>query len=133
MNANAVKLEAVEKSYLMSTKFKGEETEVVDYRPNVHLDISAFLASTRPQGWRAALADLFRMGINHKILFGTDWPVFRNSAGHQKVMDRFAAPDGVVGGRAASTHLADVTQRHAPASGETACELGSVITKGRVR
>ncbi|MBN3804058.1 amidohydrolase [Paraburkholderia sp. Ac-20336] len=64
------------------------------YRPNVYLDISAFLASMHPQGWRAALADLFRMGINHKILFGTDWPVFRNSGGHRKVMDMFTAQDG---------------------------------------
>jgi predicted TIM-barrel fold metal-dependent hydrolase len=64
------------------------------YRPNVYLDISAFLASQHPQGWRAALADLFRMNINHKILFGTDWPLFRNSGGHRKVMDMFVAPDG---------------------------------------
>ncbi|WJN79079.1 hypothetical protein [Burkholderia anthina] len=34
------------------------------------------------------------MNINHKILFGTDWPVFRNSGGHRKVMEQFLAPDG---------------------------------------
>ena len=64
------------------------------YRPNVYLDISAFLGSTHPSGWQAALADLFRRNINHKILFGTDWPVFRYSGGHRKVMNRFLAADG---------------------------------------
>ncbi|MGS1003510.1 amidohydrolase family protein [Burkholderia glumae] len=64
------------------------------YRPNVYLDISAFLGSQHPQGWPAALADLFRMNLNHKILFGTDWPLFRNSGGHRKVMNQFLARSG---------------------------------------
>ncbi|MDN7431151.1 amidohydrolase family protein [Burkholderia sp. AU45388] len=64
------------------------------YRPNVYLDVSAFLGSQHPGGWPVALAELFRMNINHKILFGTDWPVFRNSGGHRKVMEQFLAADG---------------------------------------
>ncbi|WKB53473.1 amidohydrolase family protein [Eleftheria terrae] len=68
------------------------------YRPNVHLDISAFIASTHPQGWQGALAELFRKGINHKILFGTDWPVFRYSGGHRKVMELFLGPAGPLAG-----------------------------------
>jgi predicted TIM-barrel fold metal-dependent hydrolase len=64
------------------------------YRPNVYLDTSAFLASTHAQGWQAALAELFRKNINHKILFGTDWPVFRFSGGHKKVMDTFRSSAG---------------------------------------
>ncbi|MBN3723232.1 amidohydrolase family protein [Burkholderia sp. Ac-20379] len=73
-------------------------TRLCAYRPNVYLDVSAFLGSQHPQGWRAALAELFRMNINHKILFGTDWPVFRNSGGHRKVMDQFLAKDGPLAG-----------------------------------
>lgn len=64
------------------------------YRPNVYLDISAFMGSMHPGGWKVALAELFRKNINHKILFGTDWPVFRNSGGHIKVMQSFLAADG---------------------------------------
>lgn len=64
------------------------------YRPNVYLDTSAFLASTHPSGWQAALAELFRKNINHKILFGTDWPVFRFSGGHKKVMESFLSNEG---------------------------------------
>lgn len=47
-----------------------------NYRPNVYLDISGFPAVMASGGWRAHLADLFAQGINHKIIFGSDWPVF---------------------------------------------------------
>jgi predicted TIM-barrel fold metal-dependent hydrolase len=73
-------------------------TSLCAYRPNVYLDISAFLGSTHPGGWQAALAELFRMNLNHKILFGTDWPVFRYSGGHKKVMDEFMGPAGPLAG-----------------------------------
>lgn len=64
------------------------------YRPNVYLDTSAFLSSAHPGGWSVALAELFRKNINHKIIFGTDWPVFRASGGHRKVMGSFLSGDG---------------------------------------
>jgi len=73
-------------------------TSLCAYRPNVYLDISAFLGSTHPGGWQAALAELFRMNLNHKILFGTDWPVFRYSGGHRKVMDEFMGASGPLAG-----------------------------------
>lgn len=74
--------------------FVDECVALCAYRPNVHLDISAFLASTHPAGWQTALAELFRKNINHKILFGTDWPVFRFSGGHKKVMETFLSKEG---------------------------------------
>jgi predicted TIM-barrel fold metal-dependent hydrolase len=73
-------------------------TSLCAYRPNVYLDISAFLGSTHPAGWQAALAEMFKMNLNHKIIFGTDWPVFRYSGGHKKVMDLFRAADGPLAG-----------------------------------
>jgi predicted TIM-barrel fold metal-dependent hydrolase len=73
-------------------------TQLCAYRPNVYLDISAFMGSTHPGGWQAALAELFRMNLNHKILFGTDWPVFRTTGGHRKVMEMFCAADGPLSG-----------------------------------
>ena len=68
------------------------------YRPNVFLDISAFTGSTHPGGWAAGLAELFRKGINHKILFGTDWPVFRTGGGHKRLMQSFCAAEGPLAG-----------------------------------
>lgn len=73
-------------------------TSLCAYRPNVYLDISAFLGSMHPGGWQAALAELFKLNLNHKILFGTDWPVFRYSGGHKKVMDLLRAGGGPLAG-----------------------------------
>jgi predicted TIM-barrel fold metal-dependent hydrolase len=56
--------------------FVEEAKLMCSYRPNVYLDISAFPAVMAPGGWRPHLAGLFAQKINHKIIFGTDWPVF---------------------------------------------------------
>jgi len=64
------------------------------YRPNVYLDTSAFLGSMHAGGWQVALSELFKKNVNHKILFGTDWPVFRNAGGHKQVMSTFLSDDG---------------------------------------
>jgi uncharacterized protein len=45
------------------------------YRPNVYLDFAGFPSALQPQGWKRHLAGLFSIGINHKIIFGTDWPL----------------------------------------------------------
>lgn len=50
---------------------------LAQYRPNIFLDISAFPSiNPAPNGWKAALQKFFQHGINHKIIFGTDWPLF---------------------------------------------------------
>jgi hypothetical protein len=64
------------------------------YRHNIYLDISAFLGSTHPQGWQVSLSKLFARNINHKILFGTDWPVFRNAGGQKRIMDALLSSAG---------------------------------------
>jgi len=56
--------------------FVEEAKLMCNYRPNVYLDISAFPAVMAPGGWRRQLAELFAQGINHKIIFGSDWPVY---------------------------------------------------------
>jgi uncharacterized protein len=78
--------------------FVGDCASLCAYRPNVYLDTSAFLGSTHPGGWAAGLAALFRKGINHKILFGTDWPLFRTGGGHKRVMRAFCGADGPLAG-----------------------------------
>jgi predicted TIM-barrel fold metal-dependent hydrolase len=42
------------------------------FRPNVYLDVSGFQTADL-----AMLDQLFRRGFKHKVLFGTDWPLFR--------------------------------------------------------
>lgn len=42
------------------------------HRPNVYLDVSGFEVDEME-----SLRRLFSRGIHHKVLFGTDWPLFR--------------------------------------------------------
>lgn len=56
------------------------------YRENVYMDIGGFTGAIHHQGWQAHLRELFSYGVNHKIIFGTDWPVFRMSGGLAKVV-----------------------------------------------
>lgn len=65
------------------------------HRPNVYLDISQFHAVLNADGWQAHLNNLFRQGIDHKILFGTCWPSFRLSASLGRLVKEFTA-DGAV-------------------------------------
>lgn len=64
------------------------------YRPNVYLDIGGFLSALHPQGWVEHLRDLFRLGINHKVIFGTDWPVFKMQGGQKKVVNDLLRASG---------------------------------------
>ncbi|GAA3753309.1 amidohydrolase family protein [Salinactinospora qingdaonensis] len=60
-----------------SVHYPDECAMLCNNRPNVYIDVSGYEAVEV-----AGLNALFRRGINHKILFGTDWPVFRLQ-GHQ--------------------------------------------------
>lgn len=71
---------------------------LAQYRPNVYLDLGGFAGATYPDGWEAHLRDLFRVGLNHKIVFGTDWPLNRMSGGLRRLVARFQADDGVLAG-----------------------------------
>jgi predicted TIM-barrel fold metal-dependent hydrolase len=57
------------------------------HRPNVYLDLGGFAGAALPGGWPAHLNRLFRLGLNHKILFGTDWPLNRLSGGMKRLVD----------------------------------------------
>ena len=54
-------------------------------RPNVYIDVSGYEAAGIA-GLRTALG----RGINHKILFGTDWPIFRLQGRQQGFVERLA-------------------------------------------
>lgn len=63
-----------------------EATYMCAFRPNVFLDVSGFVAVLHPEGWNRHLNEVFRRGINHKIIFGTSWPAFRMSTSLKAIM-----------------------------------------------
>jgi uncharacterized protein len=65
------------------------------YRENVYMDISGFTAVVHPDGWQKHLNNLFHMGMNHKIIFGTSWPAFRMTTTLQKLMQNFLPTESV--------------------------------------
>jgi predicted TIM-barrel fold metal-dependent hydrolase len=60
-----------------SVSFTDECAMLCMFRPNVYLDISGYQGSLRTDGSGGAVKAVVSRGISHKILFGTDWPVFR--------------------------------------------------------
>ncbi|MGD2088857.1 MAG: amidohydrolase family protein [Candidatus Aminicenantes bacterium] len=62
------------------------------FRPNVYLDISGFLASLAASGPMDALRSLFKRKINHKIIFGTDWPILGFKNTYANIVRKFKHP-----------------------------------------
>lgn len=76
-----------------AVSFTEECAMLCNFRPNVFLDLSAFQGAICPGGGPAAVKTAVSRGINHKILFGTDWPVFRMQA-DQKTYVEAVVTDG---------------------------------------
>ena len=76
-----------------ATASTDECAEMCRFRPNVFLDISAFQTLAQ-QGMEVALKKTFSRGINHKVLFGTDWPVFRLQGNQSEFVEAVIAEDG---------------------------------------
>jgi len=68
-----------------------ESLMLCTYRPNVFLEVSGF--QSRPV---EALAPLFARGVNHKIIFGTDWPVFRMQGTQRDFVGKLLADESCV-------------------------------------
>ncbi len=64
------------------------------FRPNIHLDLSAFQSALRRDGDAAVVKAAVAKGINHKIIFGTDWPVFRLQGDQPTFVDAICCDDG---------------------------------------
>ena len=60
-----------------SIAFPEECVMMAAFRPNVYLDISGFQKNLNSSCGMHDLQRVLSGGIGHKILFGTDWPVFR--------------------------------------------------------
>jgi predicted TIM-barrel fold metal-dependent hydrolase len=59
------------------------------FRPNIFLDVSAYQAKSMRH-----LREVFGHGVNHKIIFGTDWPVFRLQGLQRNLLDSLLDEDG---------------------------------------
>ncbi|MEV5886570.1 amidohydrolase family protein [Streptomyces sp. NPDC052020] len=77
-----------------SVHYPDEVAMLCNNRPNIYVDVSGYEASGT-----AALNRLFRRGINHKVLFGTDWPVFRMQGRQINLVEKLskegAFPEGM--------------------------------------
>lgn len=76
-----------------SVSFTEECAMMCGFRPNVYLDISGYQGLLRTDSGRAVKTVVSR-GINHKILFGTDWPVFRLQGNQQTFIEAVTREDG---------------------------------------
>lgn len=77
-----------------AVSFTEECAMLCNFRPNVYLDLSAFQGAICPGGGPAAVKACVSRGINHKILFGTDWPVFRMQADQKTFVEAVTTPEG---------------------------------------
>lgn len=61
--------------------------QLCKYRPNVYLDLSGAQSSAGDALQAGALVQLFSSGINHKIIFGTDWPVNKHASVNRRLIN----------------------------------------------
>ena len=55
-----------------SVNYVEECAMLINSRPNIYVDVSGYEG-----GGVAGLSRLFSLGLHHKVLFATDWPIFR--------------------------------------------------------
>lgn len=77
-----------------AVSFTEECAMLCNFRPNVFLDLSAFQGAICPGGGPAAVKTAVSRGINHKICFGTDWPVFRMQADQKTYVEAVTTEGG---------------------------------------
>lgn len=75
--------------------FWREHLMLAKFRPNIYLDISGFPAIVGEGGWKKHLRNLFLEGLNHKIIYGTDWPIFRSNGSMKNILNMFLGENGV--------------------------------------
>lgn len=77
-----------------AVSFTEECAMMCAFRPNVYLDISAYQSTLSRGRAGDAVRQVTGRGINHKVLFGTDWPVFRLQADQPTLVEAITANNG---------------------------------------
>jgi uncharacterized protein len=67
------------------------------FRPNVYLDISGYQSTLGYDPLAGAVRNIVSLGINHKVLFGTDFPVFRLQGEQTDFVEVLTGQDGALG------------------------------------
>lgn len=80
-----------------SVHYRDECMMLCRNRPNVYLDVSGF--TMRPA---AELQPLLQHGLVHKVLFGTDWPIFRLQGTQKAFVDRLGSDEPAMQGVSAA-------------------------------
>lgn len=75
-----------------SVNYVEECTMLCAFRPNIYLDISGFEMTPVEH-----LNPLLYRGINHKIIFGTDWPVFRMQGSQKSFVEKLLDEESPLG------------------------------------
>ena len=66
------------------------------FRPNVYLDISGYQASLGYDPSAGVVKHVVSVGINHKVLFGTDFPVFRLQGEQKNFVEALTCEGGAL-------------------------------------
>jgi len=85
--------------------------QLCKYRPNVYLDLSGAQHSIDVRGNAPVLTTLFESEINHKIIFGTDWPINNHEAINKRLRAFIVDPDNAISDHDARLMLAGNMQR----------------------
>lgn len=79
-----------------AVSFVEECTMLCRFRPNVYLDVSGFQMTLAWDGDANAVRRLVSQDITHKVLFGTDWPVFRMQGTQSSFVERLTGDTGAL-------------------------------------
>jgi predicted TIM-barrel fold metal-dependent hydrolase len=71
-----------------------EAVMLCEYRPNVYMDLSGLQGKLAVDEATGYYRHVFRRGLSHKILFGTDWPLFRLQGDQQGFVHELLGADG---------------------------------------
>ncbi|WP_434609340.1 amidohydrolase family protein [Pseudomonas sp. D2-30] len=85
--------------------------ELCKYRPNVYLDLSGAQHSIDSRGQAPMLKALFENEINHKIIFGTDWPINNHESINRRLRSFIVDPEHAISDHDASLILSGNMQR----------------------
>lgn len=77
-----------------SVSFTEECVMLCKFRPNIYLDISAFQSMQGTTSPAETVRRTVSQGINHKVIFGTDWPVFRLQGNQAGFVQTVVGDDG---------------------------------------
>lgn len=71
-----------------------ESASLCKYRPNVYMDISGYPTVNGGKIPTYIMECLFQSGLSHKILFGTDWPIYKSNFSYQQIIVMATGEEG---------------------------------------